>query len=196
MTSPANVPVTFLLKSNPVVVGNAIVVPGDLVERTDETGFFSVVLGMGDYEMSVTGRNGQAAKVTISVPNDNAVYDFSDLIVSEAVYDPSMPPGSGAPSAGASVAGLVKTDITEEEPVVLTMTTYEAEARGFYVANSVVAMRLIDHATWNKKVDLLGLAAAFDGQGGDYYWVASGHADDGIGYVRPHDYSTHLWRKR
>lgn len=104
-----------------VTLSGALVVPDQItVKASATTGFWSVTLTKGSYELSVRANNGQTAKCTITIPDeDTETYPFEELIVS-ALPAPEDPVGGARPTASPTVQGLVKIDEIVANPIVPT----------------------------------------------------------------------------
>lgn len=73
-------------------------------------------------------------------------------------------------------------------PLVVTL--------GWFIVDTLAALRAIPTVASNKHAVLCGELAAFDiSPRREYRWTASAAADDAIQYIRPTDYTTHLWRQ-
>lgn len=146
-------------RTNPDVVGSAIIDLSEQYVVPDQTGFFAVLLVVGLYEFWV-GSN----RVFIDVPDDALTYSFETLII------PSIPPatpitGSAVNTASSAAQGIVKTDDTVLDPVAVT---------GFFYKDLVAAVRSAITNKTNNKI------AFVKGNDGVFKWDgASLAADDG-----------------
>jgi hypothetical protein len=82
------IPVVFIYRSSPAVAnGFGVDSSQDLTVQTNELGFFSQPLVMGDYEMVVNGRD----RYLISVPDDLNTYDFTTRLIETVTQSPTVP---------------------------------------------------------------------------------------------------------
>lgn len=109
-----------------ITASGALISPGTLTVRARATdGFWSATLTKGTYEISATAANGQSAKVTITIPDeDELTYAFEELVVSSLPLL-EEPVGGARPTASPSVLGLVKTDDAVAVPIACTGWFYK-----------------------------------------------------------------------
>lgn len=120
-TAPALTWVKFDLLSKNLIVEDSLIASGDKTVRTDCSGNFQITLGMGDYRMTINGRD----QFTVSVPDDDATYDVIQRIVSAATYSPTAPVGGAQPTASPTVLGVIKCDRAHTAPKAETVPRFE-----------------------------------------------------------------------
>lgn len=170
--------VRFVSYQKPVVIDNAAVVePSEIYARTNAAGFFSVTLAYGSYEMFVG-----SARLLIEVPNDAATYNFSALVVSQGVYEPTLPAGS-VPDATQSVPGKVRVDTSVGDPVAVTGIFYISTTAG---GDWAAAIRALPNKA-NNKVAFLRRIAGEDRPEQLGWDAASTATDDGYSVIKPSD---------
>lgn len=182
-TTPGNVLVSVkseLIDSQSVLSGTIGVLPGEESKRTSSAGVAVFDLMTGRYLVSAKSSKAGAViyAVTIDVPDDSDEYEHTELIAEGAgTFTPVI--GGGSPNATDASYGLVRLS-SGGYGIPETVDTI-ALARA--IASSRLAIA--------KMVGVLGGAAAFDGLGGIYAFVAGNtDADDGAGTLRPNDYTT------
>lgn len=100
----ANIYLDFRYRSSPAIITAGAIYSGISPRVTTNTsGFFTVVLPMGDYNMVIGGVD----TFIISVPDETNTYDFAQLIVGEVTQTPTTPAGSFEPDATLTVKGIV-----------------------------------------------------------------------------------------
>lgn len=171
MATPASDVVKIRAAVWPIVVSNALVVPHEKSVRADVTGFWSVTLAMGTYEVSVQAANGQIAKVTIDVPNDANTYSF-DQRVTASLPSATAPVGGAQPTSSPSVLGIIKSDEAVATPIAVT---------GVFWKTDYAAVRGIANATNNKIAFVSSVDDAWDWNAG------STTADDNSTVLKPDD---------
>jgi hypothetical protein len=124
----------FRTLRTPLVSGSALVTGGDYrVSITN--GALSTTLLAGDYRGFV---GADQKGFILSVPTGSDSYSLLALITNAITYTDQVYPWQSAPLASASVSGRVRTDVTEADPVVLTVATaadtYLPAANGTAVA--------------------------------------------------------------
>ncbi|HTH49140.1 MAG TPA: hypothetical protein VMB21_16610 [Candidatus Limnocylindria bacterium] len=109
-------------------LGPAVIASGRIVRasrkffRTLATGAFSLVLAGGDYRVTFAG----GTSFTVNAPDDEATYGFIDRITSSYINATTVDPDD-SPLATTTVAGRVKLDVAMAPPVVVTLTTLNAQ---------------------------------------------------------------------
>src|SRR5690606_22875702 len=80
------IPITFKYRSDPAVASGFAVFAPDRTTATSSAGQFSVVLPMGAWDMIVGG----AATYELVVPDDDATYNFTDILSPESEVSQSV----------------------------------------------------------------------------------------------------------
>jgi hypothetical protein len=180
-TVPANVLVTVrsvLVASQNVVIGTLGALPEEGSKRTDSSGRVpgGFDLLTGRYQIfAKSPSSGLAYQPVIDVPDDNNEYEHTQLLVSGAA--PFSQPLPVQANATANVFGIVR--LTSKGHGI--PETFDTISEAIACASSRLAIA--------KRVTILGSAAAFDGGGGEYFFVV-GNAEvhDGISVLRPTDF--------
>jgi len=144
---------TFLQKSGPMFNGTSCVQLAPIVVQTDSNGDFSTPLHPGIYIVDCVRSKYRGPVVTqfsVRVPNTAGTLNFSDLEVEgPALPDPSYfggsSSGSGTVSAATTtVAGIVKINVTDADPVAITKKSLDGSS------SLGVIFKPVDGSIWIK----------------------------------------------
>lgn len=181
--APANVMVTVspvLVDSQNVVVGTVGILPETQSKRTDGSGRVpgGFAMDTGRYQLrAVSPTNpGIVYQPVIDVPDDDDEYEHTQLIVSGAApFSQPIPVQANATEASYGVVRLSSKGHGIPE-------TFDTIAEAMACASSRLAIA--------KRVTILGGLAAFDGGGGEYFFVVGNvEADNGVSVLRPADFA-------
>jgi hypothetical protein len=186
-TAPANVPVTVksvLVASQNVVVGTVGALPEQQTKRTDLSGRVPSGFDLltGRYLISAQSPTvvGVGYAVLIDAPNDNAVYEHTQLIVPViGGAAPFSQPISTNQNASDVTFGLVKLLRNGANPLAVT---------GVYHVADVAALKAVKSDASNIYATLFKRQAQ---EPKEFYWDGlRSDADDAVGFtiVRPSDF--------
>lgn len=185
----------FVYASAPAENGALIASGVSPTAKINSLGNFSVVLTMGDYVLKIDDNPNDVFR--LSVPDDSNSYDVITLIVSEVTQSADAPAGGTWADASTTVTGGVRiaSGGTGSPAIVYTQTQVDAllSATGGYSVATIAAARALTVAqmTLARVILVRGGAAAYDGNGGIYYFEAAGTAaDNGASILRPSNYTT------
>lgn len=112
----------FRTLRTPLVSGSTLVTGGDY--RVSVTnGALSTTLLAGDYRGFV---GADQKGFILAVPSGSGTYPLLSLITNALTYTDETYPWENAPLATATVSGVVKTDVTEGDPMVYTKASVDA----------------------------------------------------------------------